>query len=572
MGVKLKTHTKVLLAGVILTVASAAAWQLGVKDLVAGGGNETETVAANTNNDNDTPQKEGGGIFGFLGGGGATAAEAAPSGALGSPGNPLKVSIVSFHGYAPALVANGGSLKTQPGSVFAKNGVNVEFVIQDDIPPLPAVFESGAAHCSWRTSDFFAQEHPSLRANGLDAKAIMVVDNTRGADAIISRDPSVTSIEDLPGKSVGLVQFTPSDGMFIDAVNNSSLSGRKKKQIEVKYINGGTPEVLSAFQAGEIDAAVLWDPDLSLALKSTPGSKVIYSTAVATNLIYDVIVCDTRVLDKPENENVFQGFVAGWMEGVTVAENNEAQALAALKSTEDFFAQLAKSEGDSFVTGLFDTLLWTGLEDNARILGRAGGTNHYERVYEQFDNIYRGAGYTTSDKPKIAPNQSFDYRFIDTLLDQNALAKAEATKPEFVFTAAERDTVAKTASTRSVVTKPVSINFDTGKAKLKKRSASTIDDEVVPLIDSMGNAYFEVSGNTDSTGGAQGNKALSLRRAQTVVDYLVSEWEIDPDRLIVVGNGEEAPICDERNPDSEGVDLAECRAMNRATRVRVLSR
>ena len=38
--------------------------------------------------------------------------------------NPLRVSLVSFHGYAPALVANGSSLKTRPGSIYAKLGLN----------------------------------------------------------------------------------------------------------------------------------------------------------------------------------------------------------------------------------------------------------------------------------------------------------------------------------------------------------------------------------------------------------------------------------------------------------------
>jgi hypothetical protein len=40
-------------------------------------------------------------------------------------GDELKVSIVSFHGYAPALVANGNSLSTQPGS--DASAVNADF-------------------------------------------------------------------------------------------------------------------------------------------------------------------------------------------------------------------------------------------------------------------------------------------------------------------------------------------------------------------------------------------------------------------------------------------------------------
>ena len=54
-------------------------------------------------------------------------------------------------------------------------------------------------------------------------QAIMVVDNTQGGDAIISTKPGIKRVEDLAGKSVALLEFTPSHGMLIDAVENSSL-------------------------------------------------------------------------------------------------------------------------------------------------------------------------------------------------------------------------------------------------------------------------------------------------------------------------------------------------------------
>ena len=59
---------------------------------------------------------------------------------------------------------------------------------------------------------------------GTHGRAIMIVDNTQGADAVITRDPKVKSIEDLVGKSTGLLQFTPSHGMFMDAVTVMFIS------------------------------------------------------------------------------------------------------------------------------------------------------------------------------------------------------------------------------------------------------------------------------------------------------------------------------------------------------------
>ncbi|MDG1483403.1 MAG: phosphate ABC transporter substrate-binding/OmpA family protein [Myxococcota bacterium] len=551
---KLTPLAKGLIALTILSITAAAAWQLGLKDIVLSGDADpvTDPVTGNTTSS--------GGSSGSSG-----------SGALGSVGNPLKVSIVSFHGYAPALVANGNSLTTQAGSLFAQKGVNVEFIIQDDIPPLPTIFGSDTAHCAWRTSDFWAQEHPNLRNAGYDAKAVMVVDNTQGADAVIARDPSVQSIEDLAGKSVALLEFTPSHGMLIDAIDNSSLSKRKKDSIKMKFINvdEGTAGVGAALTAGAVDAAVLWDPDLALAVKNTPGAHVIYSTATATNLIYDVIVCDSRHLDNPANEAVFEGFVGGWMAGVDAAEADPDNAVRALTENEEFFKLLAGDEGDAFVKNLFSSLVWTGLEDNARILGLAGGTNHYERVYKRFDGIYRGAGALANpNSPVINPQNSFDYRFINRLLAAAPSAQTEAAKPEFTFSEKDRDVA---ATSEALLTKPVTVNFKTGSADLTKRAQQTIDEEMVPLIENNGSAYFEVSGNTDSTGSRGTNMRLSKQRAEAAVSYLVNEWEFKAERFVVVGNGPDKPLCDEKNPDSEGLTLEECQAANRSTRLAILS-
>lgn len=552
---KLTPFAKGLIALTIIGATGAAAWKLGLKTLMQGSSADPQGEADGTAPGSADPPP----------------AARSANGPLGSTENPLKVSIVSFHGYAPALVANGSSLKTQPGSIFAKKQVNVEFVIQDDIPTLSTIFTSGTAHCAWRTSDFWAQEQPNLRSAGLDGRAVMIVDNTQGADAIIAKDPAIQRVEDLADRNVALLQYTPSHGMVIDAVDNSSLSARKKTSVKYVYINAdeGTAGVRAAFAGGQVDAAVLWDPDLSLALKAVPGSHVIYSTKTATNLIYDVIVCDSRVLSAQANTAAVQAFVAGWMDGVTAAEANPDNAVEALVKTEEFFTMLTKEQGRAFTKGLFANLVWTGLEDNLRILGLAGGTNHYERVYQRFDGIYRKAGALANpNAPVINPPDSFDYRFIKSLQSAAPAAQEEAKKPEFTFTATESKQVAKQPA---ALTKPVMVNFGSGESALTKRAEKTIDDEMVPLIENHGSAYFEVSGNTDSTGSRAVNQKLSLARADAVVKYLVAQWEFDASRFLIVGNGPDKPLCDEKSPET-GTSVEDCMAQNRTTRVAVLSR
>jgi len=554
---------KGLIAIIIVAGAISLAWNFGLKDLIGSKPADSKLEETTVVKKAEAPSAAATP---------ATTAKPSKGGALGSSGNPLKVSIVSFHGYAPALVANGNSLATQAGSIYEAKGLNVQFVIQDDIPTLATIFESGAAQCAWRTSDFWSQEQPNLRNAGLDGRAVMIVDNTQGGDAVIARDPAIRTIEDLAGRSVALLQFTPSHGMLIDAIDNSSMTARKKSSVKYVFINAeeGTAGVRAALESGNVDAAALWDPDLALALRNVKGAHVIYSTKVATNLIFDVMVCDSRALAKPENEPVFQKFVEGWMEGVTAARAAPDKAVDALVKTQEFFALLSKKEGTAFIKGLFDNLVWTGLEDNARILGLAGGTNHYERVYRRFDEIYRKAGALANpNSPVIAPQDSFDYRFIKSMLARNRAAETAAQKPAYTFT----ETALKEVSKKeAVVTKPVTVGFATGAADLTKRAQKTIDDEMVPFIENNGSAYFEVSGNTDATGSRETNMRLSLARARAVVDYLAAQWEFPRERFKIVGNGPDKPLCNEANPAAEALGLDECRALNRTTRVAVFSR
>ena len=537
---------KGLIAVTIIAAASSLAWHLGVKNLVTGKG--------------DGPVA------------GQVLAKADSSAPLGTPANPLRVSLVSFHGYAPAIVANGNSLSTQKGSIYDQKGLYVEFVIQDDIPTLSTIFEAGTAQCAWRTSDFWAQEQPNLRNAGQDGRAVMIVDNTQGGDAIITRNPAIQSVEDLAEHSVALLQFTPSHGMTIDAIDNSSMTARKKSSVKYVYINAeeGTAGVRAALESGSVDAAALWDPDLALALRNVKGSRVIYSTKTASNLIFDVMVCDARALKQPANEPVFQKFVEGWMEGVTAARADHDNAANALVKTEEFFGLLAKQEGLPFIKSLFGNVVWTGLEDNARILGLAGGTNHYERVYQRFDEIYRKAGALANpNSPVIPPQDSFDYRFIKGMLARNSAASAAAAKPVETFS---QQALNEAAGKEAQVTKPVTVGFASGSAELTKRAQKTIDEEMVPFIENNGKAYFEISGNTDATGSREANMSLSRTRAAAVVDYLVSQWEFPRERFKIVGNGPDKPICNEAAAAGEGMSLEECRALNRSTRVAVYSR
>lgn len=94
------------------------------------------------------------------------------------------------------------------------------------------------------------------------------------------------------------------------------------------------------------------------------------------------------------------------------------------------------------------------------------------------------------------------------------------------------------------------IHFAFGSADLRA-SANSILDEVGRALAQNQEMRIRIEGHTDSVGSASYNQSLSLRRVQTVRDYLVENFdEITPDRLEVQGFGEARPVAD--NATEEG--------------------
>ncbi len=105
------------------------------------------------------------------------------------------------------------------------------------------------------------------------------------------------------------------------------------------------------------------------------------------------------------------------------------------------------------------------------------------------------------------------------------------------------------------------VYFQTNKATILSRSFGLLDNVAEVLADHSELQMIRVEGHTDSQGNDDKNKALSQRRAEAVVAYLVSKG-VPADRLQAAGFGEEQPIAD--NTTKEG------RAANRRVEFKIV--
>ncbi|MEZ5069705.1 MAG: OmpA family protein [Bacteroidales bacterium] len=144
------------------------------------------------------------------------------------------------------------------------------------------------------------------------------------------------------------------------------------------------------------------------------------------------------------------------------------------------------------------------------------------------------------------------------------------------------------SSTSQTIELP-NIFYDYAKWDLRPESMVSLDDLVETLNDNP-NVTIELMSHTDSRGTPVDNEELSQKRAQSVVDYLISKG-IAPDRLQARGYGESQPkVVDEKIKAQnsflelgdvlteeyinrlDGVDLQEkAHQVNRRTEFRVLS-
>ena len=93
------------------------------------------------------------------------------------------------------------------------------------------------------------------------------------------------------------------------------------------------------------------------------------------------------------------------------------------------------------------------------------------------------------------------------------------------------------------------IQFETGKAAIKKRSFPILDEVVKVMKTRTGITKVRIEGHTDTVGDADKNRTLSQARAQSVLEYLVKKG-IARQRLAAKGYGPDKPIAD--NNTDEG--------------------
>jgi NitT/TauT family transport system substrate-binding protein len=454
--------------------------------------------------------------------------------------NQVRVRVNIWVGCVGGLVANGG-LDTASGSIYDKKGLKVSFKIIDDWTEGAAALATNNVDVMLTTADVWAKDYAQFLDKGVHARAVYMVDWSRGADGVIGKQ-GINSIEDLAGKSVAFAPYTPSHFLLWNGLKSSGLSTEQRNEIFAKAIHtkdGIEPATLFAQQ--KVDAAVAWDPDMSDAVAKRAGSKKIYDTRVANRLIADIlVVSDGFSASSPQTA---RKFFEGWLEGVEFIRQQPSRAHTLIGTIKDFNipADLAKT--------MLEGVRLSDYADNRAFFGIGGGASDYVNIEKMAQEMYREMRLI-----KGVPD-------VDASVDPRYIAGMEG-KFSSTSTEAPIEYKAPAKGATPFATQRRSIYFESGSASMSTDSRAVVD-EIGSFMRAYENTVVDIEGNTDTTGSRDLNMQLSKDRADTVKNYLMKKYGFPGARMRTAGNGPDKPIETNATPDG--------RDKNRRTDIKVFS-
>lgn len=443
----------------------------------------------------------------------------------------IRIGVVTWGGYAGGQYFNEGFAATKNSRFYKDYGLKVEFQILDDFEASRKAFFNDEVNLLWATIDAFPTEAAAMAQ--FDPVVVFQADWSRGGDAVVVRR-GISKVSDLRGKKIAVAELTPSHSFLIWLLQAGGLS---PSDVEI-VPQASAIDAAQAFKSQAVDAAVVWSPDDADCVQSVPGSRVLESTKSASHIIADVFIAKKGYVEK--NKKAMEDLYEGWMKGAAEINSNASNKKKAAKILADAF------DG-------FDEQMTLDAINNVRLCTHGdnkdffGLNNNYkgvtgEELYSNMTNVYRDLGYIEGNAK--VPNWRL-IRYTDLVRATNLSGAQHNAEGQKVFTAAKESD----KKTEAIATKAVSISFRTGEFKLDENAKYIIDKEFVDIAKSFANSRIRVEGNTDNTGSYGTNKSLSLKRAQSVVNYLVGTHGMPKNRFIVVGNGPDNPVASNDTDD-----------------------
>ncbi|MFH1116923.1 MAG: phosphate ABC transporter substrate-binding/OmpA family protein [Pseudomonadota bacterium] len=382
---------------------------------------------------------------------------------------------------------------------------------------------------------------------GFPGTIIMVVDESKGGDAILARSDVVANLDALKGKSGVEIAFTPaspSHHLAKAAAYHFNVPELLPQAGDLRIETKGSEEALKKLLAGTTDVAILWEPDVSRAL-AHPGIIKLLGTEDTEKLIVDVLVVNRKYSEK--NPGTVQLLLANYFRALKKYQESP-QLLREHVTTE---TGLPEKAVDSMLKGI----KWVNLTQNCEQWfgisppGGASSDGLVNAVESAVKVLVNTGDFSGNPLPGGDPYRLIYSRYLEDLFLKGVsgfTSPGEGRGVQSVFkqekTAFRPLTDEEWNRLKEVGTLKVDpVMFQHGSADLDMLGKEVIDN-AVQLFTHYPNFRLIIKGHTGTKGDPSENERLSLERADSVARYMSVTHAIDSNRMRAIGLGGTAPL------------------------------
>lgn len=349
----------------------------------------------------------------------------------------------------------------------------------------------------------------------LPATIVAVIDETRGADAMLAYKSVVGSVDDLndPEMRFVLTLDSPSETLARVVMSNFELD-RLPSDPFVQARDA--EEVFNRYRQSEKNARqvfVLWEPYVSQML-ANENIHVVIDSSRFTGYIVDCFVADRDFLVKqPE---VAADVVACYFRALY--EFRDPGKMAGLVKSD---AGSDSSMDEAMAGRLVEKIAWKNTQENFAHFGirRNEGVQHLADMIENITKVLERTGAIDQDPTGGQPNRLYYDNLLRELSDDNFHPGTEAEQIASVsqlkpLSESEWETLQPVGT----LTVP-SLVFARGTDRLDRRSQRILD-ELIEQLENWPTYYVIVRGNASLRGNLEANKELARQRAAAAKAYL----------------------------------------------------
>lgn len=366
--------------------------------------------------------------------------------------------------------------------------------------------------------------------NKIPATAIAVIDESRGADALVAyreKYPNIDAIQANALTKIVLVGDSPSETLARVVLNDFGMRESASRKIEAVSDLDSLKKRYQAAVPGGDEIFVTWEPLLSEMLNNDQLHVLVDSSRFSGYVVDCLVVSRDFAL---KNEAVMRDVLESYFTALYEFRTDDALAKLLIKDSKSS-APGATGLTEAQARKLLKQIAWRNTQENYVHFGLRNdvGLNNIEDMAKKITRVLLATGALKSDPTDGDYTRVFFDKPLSQLREKafhpginDEQIRGNVALPS--LTDAQWDTLMP-VGTLSVPP----LVFGRGTARLTEQSQLTLD-ELIEQLKSWPQYYLLIRGNASNRGNVEANKKLASDRATAALEYLKTRG-VDANRM-----------------------------------------